>query len=46
MDLQEAQEGRLLWPQSLVSCVWVLSHFKHAPLFATPWTVAKQAPLP
>ena len=36
MDLQEAQEGRLLWPQSLVSCVWVLSHFKHAPLFATP----------
>ena len=45
MELQEAQEGRLLWPRSFVFCVWVLSHFNHAPLFATPWTVAKQAPL-
>ena len=26
-------------------CVCVLSHFSHVQLFATPWTVAHQAPL-
>ena len=24
----------------------VLSHFSHVPFFVTPWTVARQAPLP
>ena len=27
------------------SCTWLLSHFSHAQLFTTPWTVAYQAPL-
>ena len=27
------------------SCLGVLSHFSHVRLFATPWTVARQAPL-
>ena len=26
-------------------CVWVLSHFSCVQLFATPWTIAHQAPL-
>ena len=26
-------------------CAWVLSHFSHVQLFATPWTIARQAPL-
>ena len=45
MELQKAQEGRLLWPRSFVSCVCMLSHFSRAPFFATPWTVAQQAPM-
>ena len=28
-----------------VSSAGVLSHFSHVQLFATPWTVARQAPL-
>ena len=27
-------------------CVYVLSHFSHVWLFGTPWTVARQTPLP
>ena len=34
----------LLWYLGL--CVCVLSHFSHVWLFATLWTVARQAPLP
>ena len=29
----------------LVFCVCALNHFSHVQLFATPWTVAHQAPL-
>ena len=32
-------------PQWFVLCVCVVSHFSHVRLFATPWTVARQAPL-
>ena len=31
--------------QLTLLCCAVLSHFSHVPLFATPWTVAHQAPL-
>ena len=40
----------LLWPMEHeqkwnVSILCVLSHFSRVPLFVTPWTVARQAPL-
>ena len=31
--------------RSLRHCAWMLSHFSHVQLFATPWTVAHPAPL-
>ena len=36
-----------LWSPAREQCVYVrvLSHFRNVRLFATPWTVAHQAPL-
>ena len=35
----------ILLRHSLICAKFVLSCFSHVPLFATPWTVARQAPL-
>ena len=46
--MQEMPETRfqsLGWEESLELCAYVLSHFSRVQLFATPWTVAHQAPL-
>ena len=35
----------MCYPDAPVVCECMLSHFSHVRLFATPWTVAHQAPL-
>ena len=36
----------LLWNFKMYICAHMLSHFSHVRLCVTPWTVARQAPLP
>ena len=44
-EMPETQFQSLGWEESLEMCACVLSHFSCVQLFATPWTVAHQAPL-
>ena len=39
------QRVKWIFIWSLLTCACMLSHFSHVQLFATPWTVAHQAPL-
>ena len=45
MSLQMTQFCSFLWLSNIPLYVLLLSRFSHAQLFATPWTVACQAPL-
>ena len=40
------EDMEVSWTVTVTSlCACALSHFSHVPLFATPWTIALQAPL-